>query len=112
LNIDPDRLALFEIHNAGPKEVWRRLRLPSAAPSIVAGVRTSAGFAVISAIVSEYGTLVGGIGATIVRHVRGMETLPSDRLFALVVVSAVLGLAFTWLAHFLARAATRRWLPA
>jgi ABC-type nitrate/sulfonate/bicarbonate transport system permease component len=111
LNVDPDRLTLFRIHNASAQQIWRRLRLPGASASIVSGVRTSAGLAVISAIVSEYGTLVGGIGATIVRHVRGMEVLPADRLFALVVVSALLGLAFTWAAHLLARAATRRWSP-
>ena len=112
LNIDANALALFRIHNASSGQIWRRLRLPSAAPSIVAGVRASAGFALISAIVSEYGTFVGGIGASIVKHVRGVEVMPVDRLFALVVVSALLGLAFTWSAHRLARFATRQWMPA
>ncbi len=111
LNVDPDRLALFEVHNASASQIWRRLRLPNAAPSVVAGIRTSAGLAVISAIVSEYGTMVGGIGATIVRHIRKIEVLPTDRLYALVVIAALAGLLFTEAAHRLARAAVRNWMP-
>lgn len=109
LHVDEGRLAYFKVHGASPRQIWQRLQLPGAAPSIVAGVRASAGFAVISAIVSEYGTLVGGIGATIARHVRGIEEMVPERIFALVVVSAFLGLAFTWAAHRSAELATSRW---
>jgi NitT/TauT family transport system permease protein len=110
LNVDPDRLALFEVHRATPGQTWRRLRLPGAAPALVAGIRTSAGLGVISAIVAEYGTLVGGIGATIVRHIRHIEVLPNDRLYALVVVASLAGVAFTEGAHLLARWSLRGWL--
>lgn len=110
LNVDPDRLALFEVHAATPAQTWRRLRLPNAAPALVAGIRTSAGLGVISAIVAEYGTVVGGIGATIVRHIRHIEVLPNDRLFALVVVASVTGVAFTEVVHRMARWCLRGWL--
>jgi ABC-type nitrate/sulfonate/bicarbonate transport system permease component len=109
LQMDEGRLAYFKVHGASPRQIWWGLQLPGAAPSIVAGIRTSAGFAVISAIVAEYGTLVGGIGATIAKHVRGIETMQPDQVFSLVVVSALLGLAFTWSAHTLARLVTARW---
>lgn len=111
LSVDPDRLTLFEVHGATEDQIWRRLRLPNAAPAIVAGVRTSAGLAVISAIVSEYGTLVGGIGATIVKHVRQIAVLPNDLVYALVVIAAMVGLAFTEGVHRLARRALAGWLP-
>lgn len=110
LTVDPDRLALFEMHGASPRQIWRRLRLPNSAASMVAGIRTSAGLAVISAIVSEYGTLVGGIGATIVKHIRQIAVLPADQLYALVVAAALVGLFFTEVVHRLARYMLRGWL--
>ena len=110
LNVDEDKLTLFEIHGARADQVWRRLRLPNAAPALVAGIRTSAGLAVISAIVSEYGTLVGGIGATIVKHIRQISVLPIEQVYALVLLASVLGLLFTEATHRLARYSLRDWL--
>ncbi|MBA4804910.1 MAG: ABC transporter permease [Brevundimonas sp.] len=58
---DPDLERLFDLYGAPPHQRLWRLRLPSALPFILEGVRVAAGLAVIGAVVAEF---VSGSGAT------------------------------------------------
>lgn len=58
---DPDLERLFDLYRASPLQRLIRLRLPSALPYALEGLRVSAGLAVIGAVVAE---LVSGSGTT------------------------------------------------
>jgi len=58
---DPDLERLFDLYGASPLQRLARLRLPSALPFILEGLRVAAGLSVIGAVVAEF---VSGSGAT------------------------------------------------
>lgn len=58
---DPDLERLFDLYGASPVQRLFRLRLPSALPFMLEGLRVAAGLAVIGAVVAEF---VSGSGAT------------------------------------------------
>lgn len=58
---DPDLERLFDLYGARPLQRLWRLRLPSALPYALEGLRVAAGLAVIGAVVAEF---VSGSGAT------------------------------------------------
>jgi len=58
---DPDLERLFDLYGASPVQRLVRLRLPSALPFMLEGLRVAAGLAVIGAVVAEF---VSGSGAT------------------------------------------------
>ncbi|TAJ60154.1 ABC transporter permease subunit [Brevundimonas sp.] len=58
---DPDLERLFDLYGASPVQRLIRLRLPSALPFMLEGLRVAAGLAVIGAVVAEF---VSGSGAT------------------------------------------------
>lgn len=58
---DPDLERLFDLYGARPLQRLFRLRLPSALPFMLEGLRVGAGLSVIGAVVAEF---VSGTGAT------------------------------------------------
>ena len=58
---EPDLERLFDLHGARPLTRLFRLRLPSALPFMVEGLRVGVGLAVVGAVVAEF---VAGSGAT------------------------------------------------
>lgn len=110
--IEPDRLALFQTAGATRWQVYRYLRLPSATRYIVAGIRASAALAFVDAIVAEYNFAAVGIGSVIILNTAGVVKQPADVLVGFAVVSAVIGLAITFVSYGLARRTMSRWLVA
>lgn len=60
LSIDPDLLDLFRLNKASRWQILWKLRLPNAVPALCTGARTSAGLAVVGAIVGEFFAGYGG----------------------------------------------------
>lgn len=58
---DPDLERLFDLYGATPLQRLLRLRIPSAAPFALEGLRVAAGLSVIGAVVAEF---VSGSGAS------------------------------------------------
>lgn len=58
---DPDLERLFDLYGASPLQRLWRLRIPSALPFALEGLRVASGLAVIGAVVAEF---VSGSGAT------------------------------------------------
>ena len=58
---DPDLERLFDLYGASPLQRLWRLRIPSALPFALEGLRVASGLAVIDAVVAEF---VSGSGAT------------------------------------------------
>ena len=57
---DRNLLALFRLYGASPGQVLRYLRIPTALPYFLAGLRISGGLALIGAVVAEFVAGTGG----------------------------------------------------
>jgi NitT/TauT family transport system permease protein len=110
LSTDPALRDLFKLYGASSIATMWKLRLPSALPNIVTGLRIAAGLAVIGAIVGEFvaGVLTRGSGL-------GVSILVAKRLgntadiFAAVLVASLLGLAMLSMINLAGYLALRRW---
>jgi NitT/TauT family transport system permease protein len=93
---------LFTLHRAGRVERLHKLQGPAALPAMFAGLRISAGLAVIGAIVGDFFFARGqvGIGQLIKRYSSGLD---GELLLAAVILTCALGvtvfLIFGWLSH-------------
>lgn len=89
---DPDLERLFDLHGATSLRRLTRLRLPSALPFALEGIRVAAGLSVVGAVVAEF---VSGSGATQGLAWRLLEAgnrLRTAELLAALVCLAILGL--------------------
>ena len=105
---DPDLERLFDLYGASSLQRLWRLRLPSALPFILEGLRVGAGLAVIGAVVAEF---VSGSGATQGLAWRLLEAgnrLRTADLLAALVWLTVMGLALNAVVAALEHAVARR----
>lgn len=107
---DHNLLALFRLYGATRWQTLRYLRLPSAMPYFLAGLRIAGGLALIGAIVAEFAA--GSAGASSGLAYRILESgyrLEIPRMFAALLLISLTGivifLAFTLLQHVI----LRRW---
>jgi NitT/TauT family transport system permease protein len=66
-----------------------RITLPASLPYIIAGIRLSAGMAIIGVILSEMFTAMTGLGYLLVNYANRFQT---DRVFSVIIVIALLAL--------------------
>lgn len=103
ISVERNLLDLFSMHNASRAQVLWRLKLPHALPSLFTGLRIASGLSVIGAITGELfaGSSqvgVGGLGYSITYANSQMQT---DYMFALSLMSSLLGFAFFFTVVFL-----------
>lgn len=110
MSTDHNLINLFEINNAGRRQMLWKLRIPSAMPYVVTGLKISAGLSVIGAIVGEFfagqGGASSGLGALITF---ASARLLTDLLFAAGIASSLLGIAFFLIVSSLGNFAIRNW---
>ena len=109
--VDPDALALMRALAATPRQVFLRLRVPTALPYLFTALRVSATISVVGAIIGELP--VGsryGMGVVIINAAQYYNWRPAN-LWAAIMVSALIGIAFY---HAVAAVERRvvRWQPA
>lgn len=105
---DPDLERLFDLYGASPVQRLMRLRLPSALPFILEGLRVAAGLSVIGAVVAEF---VSGTGATQGLAWRLLEAgnrLRTADMLAALLCLTILGLALHIAVGVVERAVHRR----
>jgi len=109
-SVDPGLLDLFRMSRASRWQVLWRLRLPSALPYFLGGLRIASGLALIGAVVAEFVAGTGGAGAGLAYQIllAGIQ-LNMPRLFASLVLIALAGIALFAATVALSRAALRRW---
>lgn len=98
---DAGLLDLATLYRAGPWQTLRLVRLPSALPGLVSGLRVAAVFAPIGAVVGEWVGASRGLGFVMLQANARMQT---DMLFAALIVLAVT----TLILRLAVDAATRR----
>lgn len=107
-SVDPNLVSLFELYGAGRWRTLIDLRLPSALPYFLGGLRISGGLALIGAVVAEFVAGTGGNASGLAwRILEAGYQLKIPRMFAaLALVSAtgiVIFLLLTLLSHLLLR---------
>ncbi|MCD4852028.1 ABC transporter permease [Arthrobacter sp. AK01] len=110
LSTDRNHRDLFRMHHASRTTEFLQLRLPSALPNIFAGLRVSAGLAVVGAIVGEFiigsGGEEGGLG---VKVLFAQSRLATGLLFAEVLAATLLGFAFFIVVTLLGNRLIKHW---
>ncbi|MCS5722465.1 ABC transporter permease [Herbiconiux sp. CPCC 203407] len=99
-SVDKGQRELFQLQKAGRWTVLTKLEFPAALPAIFAGMRISAGLAVVGAIVGDYFFRRGepGLGSLISNY---QSRVQSAELFAAIITASLFGVVifafFGWL---------------
>jgi NitT/TauT family transport system permease protein len=107
-SVDKGQRELFQLSGAGRLTTLRKLLLPAAMPSILVGLRTSAGLSVIGAVVGDQLFQRGtpGLGALIQLD---LSRLLGPQMYAAIITAALLGVVIFLLFGLLGRLAVGRW---
>jgi ABC-type nitrate/sulfonate/bicarbonate transport system permease component len=83
----PEATELMRSFGASPGEVFRKVRWPSGLPGFFTGLRISATYAVVAAVIAEYVGATEGLGIWMQLSQRSFRT---DLVFAAILLTAVL----------------------
>jgi len=110
-SVDRGLRELFALRGAGRLTVLRKLEFPAALPAVFAGMRISAGLAVVGAIVGDFFFKQGdpGIGILIDNY---RSRLQAPQLFAAIVLAAGLGVVVFAVFGWLSRRVVGAWYDA
>lgn len=107
---DRNLLALFRLYGASRWQILWRLRLPSALPYFLGGLRISGGLALIGAVVAEFVAGTGGSETGLAfRILEAGYRLQIPRLFAALVLLSLTGIAIYWVLSLVSWLLLRRW---
>jgi NitT/TauT family transport system permease protein len=107
---DRNLLALFRLYGASPGQVLLYLRLPTALPYFLAGLRISGGLALIGAVVAEFVAGTGGAETGLAfRILEAGYRLAIPRMFAALFLLSLTGIAIYLLLDLLSRRILRNW---
>jgi NitT/TauT family transport system permease protein len=96
--VPPELLDLFRLNGAGSWQTLVLLRLPSALPYFLAGLRVSGGLALVGAVVAEFVAGSGGFASGLAyRILEAGYRLQIPRMFAALVLLSVAGIAINFL---------------
>lgn len=107
-SVERSQHELFQLQRAGRWTVLTKLMFPAALPAIFVGLRTSAGLAVVGAIVGDFFFQRGtpGLGVLLQVYARQLEY---TKLFAAIIVAAMLGVVVFGLFGLVSKLAVGRW---
>ena len=108
-SVDHNLVDLFRLYGATPWQILTRLRLPSALPYLLNGMKTSGGLALIGTVVAEYGAGSGTATGLAWRIVEAGNRLQIARMFAALFLLAFLGVAIFFLLALLEHWLLRQW---
>jgi NitT/TauT family transport system permease protein len=107
---DRNLQALFQLYGASRWQTLRFLRMPSALPLFLAGVRISGGLALIGAVVAEFVAGTGGSATGLAsRILEAGYRLEIPRLFAALFLLSLTGIVIFAALSWLSNALLRRW---
>lgn len=86
---DPELLEMMIGIGATKKQIFTKLKLPTAAPHFFAGLKISAAYAVMGAVISEWTGASKGLG---IYMTRAMSSFKTAALFADIVIIALLSI--------------------
>ncbi len=109
-SIDRNLADLFALYGASRGQMLWNLKLPSALPYILGGLRIAGGLSLIGAVVAEIAAGSAGAGSGLAyRIVESGYRLNIPRMFAALVLLSIAGIVIFYLLAFVNHIALRRW---
>jgi NitT/TauT family transport system permease protein len=109
-SVDHNLLALFELYKASRWQVLWNLKLPSALPQILAGLRIAGGLSLIGAVVAEIAAGSAGAGSGLAyRIAESGYRLNIPRMFAALLLLSAAGVAIFFALSAISHMALRHW---
>jgi len=109
-SVDHNLIALFELYKASRWQVLWNLKLPSALPQMLAGLRIAGGLSLIGAVVAEIAAGSAGAGSGLAyRIAESGYRLNIPRMFAALLLLSLAGIAIFFALSALSHLALRRW---
>jgi NitT/TauT family transport system permease protein len=108
-SVDHNLIDLFRLHGASNRQILWRLKLPSALPYLLNGMKTSGGLALIGTVVAEYGAGSGTATGLAWRIVEAGNRLQIARMFAALFLLAFLGVAIFFATSLVEYLLLRKW---
>lgn len=94
---DKDAIGLLRSMGAGPLQIFRYIKFPSALPQLFSGVRIAAAYSVVGAVISEW---LGGFGGLGVYMTRVKKAFAFDKMFAVIFLISGISLALMALVEY------------
>ena len=88
-SVDMDSIHLLRAMGAGRWQIFRYIKLPGAIPQFFAGLRISASYAVVGAVISEW---LGGFSGLGVYMTRVKQAFAFDKMFAVIFLISIISL--------------------
>lgn len=101
-SVDPDCVNLLRSMGAGRVQIFRHVLFPAALPHFFSGLKISASYAVVGAVISEW---LGGFEGLGVYMTRVKKAYAFDRMFAVIILIVIISLLLMALVDLIRRAA-------
>jgi NitT/TauT family transport system permease protein len=109
-SVDRNLTALFQLYGASRAQVLWNLKLPSALPHILAGLRIAGGLSLIGAVVAEIAAGSAGAGSGLAyRIAESGYRLNIPRMFAALLLLSLAGIAIFFVLSLVNHLALRHW---
>lgn len=109
-SVDRNLLGLFELYCASRTQTLYRLKLPSALPHILGGLRIAGGLSLIGAVVAEIAAGSAGAGSGLAyRIAEAGYRLNIPRMFAALLLLSIAGIVIYWGLSLVSDLVLRRW---
>jgi NitT/TauT family transport system permease protein len=109
-SVDHNLIALFDLYKASRWQVLWNLKLPSALPQMLAGLRIAGGLSLIGAVVAEIAAGSAGAGSGLAyRIAESGYRLNIPRMFAALLLLSAAGVVIFFVLSGLSHLALRRW---
>lgn len=97
---DADAIRLLQSMGADRRQLYRYIKLPSAMPAFVSGLKISATYSIVGAVVSEW---LGGTAGLGVYMTRVRKSYSFDKMFAVILLVSALSVALVALVTHISR---------
>lgn len=88
-SVDPDEISLMRSMKANRLQIFWHVKLPAALPFFFSGLRVSASYAVVGAVISEW---LGGFDGLGVYMTRVRKAYAFDKMFAVIILIIIVSL--------------------
>lgn len=105
-SVDPDAIRLMKAMGASRMQIFRHVKFPSALPQFFSGLKISASYAVVGAVVSEW---LGGFNGLGVYMTRVKKAYAFDKMFAVIIFIVIISLLLLLVVNVASRI-TMPWL--
>jgi NitT/TauT family transport system permease protein len=109
-SVDRNLLDLYRLYGASPGQILFRLKLPSALPNMLTGIRIAGGLSLVGAVVAELAAGSGGAGSGLAyRIAESQYRLNISRMFAALILLSAAGVVIFFALSALSYLLLRRW---